>query len=281
MGPRFSRTERGYDTRQVDEYIDQLLAENHELSRANHQFLLLYLKGEIPLPHTDNSDPALDRAKFNHLLERLVDQQPQDPYQDLEELSLEEELARLQQKRPRRKVSVFGILIYVTLAAFIFASYWFGGEIASGPPQDIAGFSAMVVLSSSMQQDIPRDSLIVTRQVDPTRIRIGDDITFLRPDNTTVTHRVVNIHSNYDGSGMRGFETAGTANAQRDEDVVLEDSIVGLVIFHSLILGRVVLVVREHILLVSIFTVATIVMITILRSVLFHGKTKTEPDHIH
>ena len=268
--PGFSRKAHGYDTRQVDAYIDQLLAENHELSRANHQFLLLYLNGEISGIQGDDGENALDKAKINHLLMQFLEQQARDPYEDMD-ISIAE-LAGLQKKRSRFGVSVFGIFFYVILAGFILASYWFGGEISSGPPRNIAGFSAMVVLSRSMQHDIPQDSLILTRQTDPGRIRVGDDITFLGPDNMTITHRVVNIHPNYEDSGMRGFETAGTANAQRDEEVVLAEDIVGRVIFHSVILGRAALFIRTNILLVSIFAVVTIGMITILRSILFRGE---------
>jgi len=278
MIPRFGRKEYGYDMRQVDEYIDKLQVENDALSRANYQLLMLYLEGETGDSSAEDDAFSLNKAMINRRLVQLLDQQAHDPQRDMD-LAMEE-LSNLRQNRPRRKVSVLGLFFYVLLAGFILASYWFGGEITAGPPQNIAGFSAMVVLSRSMQHDIPQDSLIVTRQVDPATIRIGDDITFLRSDNTTVTHRVINIHLNYNDSGMRGFETAGTANAQRDEEVVLASSLVGRVLFHNLILGRAVLFVRTNILLVSIFSVVAVVMITVLRAVLFRDKKGSDADRL-
>ena len=287
MLPQFSRKEHGYDMRQVDEYIDELLAEIRGLSRANHELYLLYLNGELAEPPTDDN-PDLDKAEIQRLLAQLEERQSWQAQQlqqvapierDIEFSSLEEELHRLQQKRTRKiKVPILSILFYMFLAGVILASYWFGGEISAGPPQNVGGFSAMVVLSRSMQHDIPQGSLIVTRRVDPANIRIGDDITFLR-NNTTITHRVVYIHPNYDGRG-RGFETAGTANAQRDQEVVLAEAVVGRVMFHSYILGQTVLFIRTNILLVSIFAVAAIVIISVLRVFIFRNEKKTRKEKV-
>ena len=61
--------------------------------------------------------------------------------------------------------------------------------------KNIGGYSVLNVLSTSMQSEIPKGSLIITSSVDPSTIRLGDDITFLVSNTASVTHRVTVIYN--------------------------------------------------------------------------------------
>ena len=80
-----------------------------------------------------------------------------------------------------------------------------------------------------MQPEIPKGSLILVHHTDPLALENGDNITFMRNWRTAITHKIVDIHENYQGSGSRGFQTQGTNNTNPDREVVLEENVVGKV----------------------------------------------------
>jgi len=147
-------------------------------------------------------------------------------------------------QRQRRGI-LRDILFYVALAAVVVAVFLFRSA-AGGAPVTFMGFSAMRVLTASMQAEIPQGSLIITRSVDPDSLEIGDDITYLAGEATTITHRIVGISENFNGSGERAFVTQGIMNETPDELRVPAANVVGKVIFHNLFLGRLLNFVHEN-----------------------------------
>jgi signal peptidase len=127
-------------------------------------------------------------------------------------------------------------LFYIFLIAAIAAAFFLGGS--GGAPRSLGGYSAMVVLTGSMQRDIPQGSIVVVRQTDPALIRTGDDITYIRQDNVSITHRVMEIYENYEDSGMRGFLMQGTSNPQPDDDIVFANNVIGKVVWHNALIGK-------------------------------------------
>ena len=92
-------------------------------------------------------------------------------------------------------------------------------------------YTFFAVMTSSMHDELPKGSLILTRQTDPSALKEGDNITFVRDWNTTVTHKIFEILENHRETGERGFRTKGTNNLRPDEEIVTEDRIVGKVVF--------------------------------------------------
>jgi signal peptidase len=131
----------------------------------------------------------------------------------------------------------------LALAVIVIAAFSMRSD---GGPRSLLGFSLFTVLTTSMQSEIPKDSLVLDRQVDPAGIQIGDDITYLREDRSTVTHRVVGIYENYGDSGLRAFQTQGIENREPDENVVFPENVVGKVIFHNYEAGAFLRYVQEH-----------------------------------
>ena len=76
-------------------------------------------------------------------------------------------------------------------------------------------YQTYVVVSGSMAPTIPVGAIIVLRPARAEQLRVGDIITFQRPDRPgeLVTHRIVGVE---EGPGGRGLVTKGDANAVPD-----------------------------------------------------------------
>ena len=208
-----------------------------------------------------------DRESIHQLMEDI-----QETFIE-QELIYEEELIAFDEQdfkvlkrksSPTKKIAqiMFTIVSYVFLLVVIAGVALFGGDTSGNtPPRDILGlgYSSMIVLSGSMQREYPRGSMILTRQVDPDTLEIGDDITFLSDrGNRVVTHRIVGIYENYDNR-ERGFRTQGIENSRADYEVVRSANIVGQVIFSSLAIGQGVTFVRSNI----IFIMGAIILLSV------------------
>jgi len=136
----------------------------------------------------------------------------------------------------------------------------------------------MTVLTRSMHDVLPQNALIVTRSVDPHTLQIGDDITFLTPQNTTITHRIVDVVPNYRNTGAPGFQTQGTMNPRPDAEIVPAVNVVGQVIFHNLMIGNAVLFIRTNLILVGVMLAIAVAIIIVLRKLVFTPSPK--PDAV-
>ncbi len=90
-----------------------------------------------------------------------------------------------------------------------------------------AGATPLTVLTSSMEPGLPPGTLIVTRDVAPEDIRIGDVVTYqLRSgDPTVVTHRIIAISKT--AGGEYSFTLQGDNNSEPDADPVREVQVQG------------------------------------------------------
>jgi signal peptidase len=153
------------------------------------------------------------------------------------------EISRADLKSPTSKpksltlsrVSTF-FFYFVLVAAVALA--FFVNRTNGNQPKTLMGYSIFTVLTRSMQSEIPQDSFVLTQKAAPDTLQIGDDITYLRPGDKSVTHRIVAIYDNYNNSGARGFETKGIENPKPDLEVVYAKNVVGKVVFHSLWIGQ-------------------------------------------
>lgn len=119
------------------------------------------------------------------------------------------------QARPRSTFSVvlewagLGVLAVVVFALL---------SLTVGPL--LFPYKALVVYSGSMEPTIPVGAVIIDTPIAAQEVKVGDVITFSRPDrpNELVTHRVVKIVNG--PNGQREWTTKGDANAQPDGWVV-------------------------------------------------------------
>lgn len=142
-------------------------------------------------------------------------------------------------KKTRKRFWWIGeTIFYILLVALVLTTFFLRSN-ADGKPTVFAGFSAFVVETGSMESEIPKGSLVITKRIDAEQLEIGDDITFMSNPTTTVTHRIIGITENFSETGKRGFETQGVMNKHPDKNIVPADNVVGKVVFHSEVLGTI------------------------------------------
>ena len=111
----------------------------------------------------------------------------------------------------------------------------------AGEVPTLGGYSFMRTLTGSMEPAIPVHSFIVTEEVDPSSLQVGDIITFRATESSMEgalnTHRITSV---YEENGQLMFHTKGDANAVEDAAPVAAVNVVGRVVFVSAALGTVV-----------------------------------------
>ncbi len=124
------------------------------------------------------------------------------------------------------------ILLLLLVAAFLFAR-------SEDPDKTLFGYRIYLVLSNSMEPELPEGGVVVVQQAPPTSLQVGDDITFHTSDeeHQVITHRIVEIIDDYEGSGLPGFVTQGIARSTPDNDVRPAESVLGRVVLCIPLLG--------------------------------------------
>jgi signal peptidase len=89
------------------------------------------------------------------------------------------------------------------------------------------GWQGVLVLTGSMEPALQAGGVAFVDRVQPEQVRVGDIITFTRPDSTQqVTHRVIEVVATSDGAR---FRTKGDANDIPDDWIVRRSQLVGKV----------------------------------------------------
>ena len=162
-------------------------------------------------------------------------------------------------------VSIIAEIAFYAGIAVIVAGMLIFSAAGGSSPRTVFGYSAMIMLTGSMQSEIPKDSLVITKHSDPQTIQIGDDISFTMRQGFVVTHRVIGIHEQFSDTGERGFETKGIDNSQADRDIVPAANVIGAVVFHSENIGNVIILIRENMGITIIAVALAIGLITFVR----------------
>jgi len=184
------------------------------LEEINRGYILERLSG-----YSDNSDESTKPISLTSFETEFTEADEPAP--------AEESAAQANDKKRGTSAIISDILFYITITMVLFSA------LASGSgetPRVMMGYSYLSVLSSSMQDEIPKGSLILVKQIDPQALQEGDNITYMRDRSTSVTHKIIGIYENYQNSGARGFQTKGVNNSSPDEDIVYESNVVGKVI---------------------------------------------------
>lgn len=94
------------------------------------------------------------------------------------------------------------------------------------------GIQVFSVISGSMEPEYHVGSLIYVKDVDPSEIKVGDVITYVLPNETPSTHRVIQIDTE-----KQRFYTKGDANETADGAPVHFKNLIGIPIFKIPYLG--------------------------------------------
>ena len=157
-------------------------------------------------------------------------------------------------KRERRKKirfyfnKVAKLLSYAVIVVLIFLGIFFAYYFVSlkayekNPTVNIPRFGLYTIISPSMEPAVKVYDVVVDLNVfNEDDIKKGDVITFISNSNVskglTVTHRVVDIITNADGS--KAYITKGDNNIKADQATVSYKDVLGKVLFKIPQLGRV------------------------------------------
>ena len=99
----------------------------------------------------------------------------------------------------------------------------------------LLGYRVYTVISGSMEPELRVGDLLYVKPVDPSEVKVGDDISFvLNEDLVVATHRVIRIDEQ-----KQHFYTKGIANEIEDTDPVHFNNLIGVVKFNIPLLGYV------------------------------------------
>ncbi|MBQ8401182.1 MAG: signal peptidase I [Clostridia bacterium] len=212
--------------------------------------------------------------------------QPQKTDSDLRKQPVRKEVKHTGRKRPHLdppeqedkpgKLGKLGdILFYVALVVIVGAVIIMSLTSGDGV-KTFLGHSVFFVKTSSMEDVYPKGSMIITRQVDVSELEVGDDITYMTNETTTITHRIISIIENYENTGERGFKTQGVMNKNPDKDIVSAANVVGKVIFGNMFLGTVMLFVSNNWPLLVFFAAVILIMILVMKRI-FREEPEDDP----
>lgn len=160
---------------------------------------------------------------------------------------------RVDRRRLRRKrrvaraasivgTAILGVVMVIAILLLILGGFARGGRAFVG------GYRPLIVLSGSMVPKMPVGSVVISKSIDPTMIKVGDIITFIPRSGVAgtsepfVTHRVVQVLKQATGLS---FVTKGDANNTTDLNPVVAGQVVGRVVLIVPFVGRLSLFVHS------------------------------------
>ena len=162
------------------------------------------------------------------------------------------EVRRQGAESPPEKASLnaVDVLFYMTLVLTFIAVLSSGVEGVK--PKPFFGYSFFIAASGSMEDEIPKNSLILVKAAKTQDLKTGDNITFVRGDYTKATHKIIDVRQNYNNAGATGFQTKGVNNMYPDIDIVNENDVIGKVTFVIPKVGAALSYIAERIYIVFI-----------------------------
>lgn len=116
-------------------------------------------------------------------------------------------------------------------------------EINNNEIPDFFGYTPFVIVSGSMEPNIPVNDMIITKKIKSDDIKVGDIISYKDETNDIViTHRVISIE---EVEGVKYFQTKGDNNKSADKNLVSYSQIEGKYLFKVPLIGRVLNYVRD------------------------------------
>lgn len=91
----------------------------------------------------------------------------------------------------------------------------------------VFGYKPFIVLSGSMETEIHKGDLIITKNIDPEELKVDDVIAFTDAEETVTTHRIIDIVQK---DGVTYFITKGDNNNSQDQNLVEYEDVEGIYI---------------------------------------------------
>lgn len=121
------------------------------------------------------------------------------------------------------------IVICVVLVPILLSNLWIiiQSKTNSDKVPSIFGIKPFMVLSGSMENEIHKGDLIITKEVDPENLNVDDVIAFRDSAGTVTTHRIIDI---VEKEGETYFITKGDNNSTQDQNLVALADVEGIYI---------------------------------------------------
>ncbi len=166
-----------------------------------------------------------------------------------------EELAKINTKL-LIKIVQYVVLTVLVLLVVICAAVFIQTKVNPDKIPSIFGYKPFVVLSGSMETEIFKGDLAVTREVDAESLQKNDIVAFRDAENHVVTHRVVDI---IDVNGEKKLVTKGDNNNNNDSDTVSMKDVEGKYLFKLSGFGNLVMMMQEPLTLVVVLVIILVV----------------------
>lgn len=132
-----------------------------------------------------------------------------------------------------KAIKVIVTLLIILVVALIVIQRVFNNKVSVG------GYRIFTIITESMVPEYKVNDVIISKEIDASEIKIGDDVVYLGKEDTfkdkIITHRVIEID---DSESIRKFTTQGIANTGVDPEID-ETQIYGVVIGKSVILSTI------------------------------------------
>ena len=146
-------------------------------------------------------------------------------------------------------VAILVFLVFICISVFIQT------RVNPNKIPSIFGYKPFVVLSGSMEAEIFKGDLAVTREVDIDTLQENDIVAFRDADNHVVTHRIVDVVTE---NNEKKLITKGDNN-NNDSDMVNVKDVEGKYLFKLSGFGNVVLAMQEPVTLVIVLVLIAVI----------------------
>ncbi len=119
------------------------------------------------------------------------------------------------------------IIACVILIPILLINVWiiFQAKSDEDTIPSVFNYKPFIVLSGSMETEIHKGDLIITKMVDPKTLKVDDVIAFRDAENTVTTHRIIDIVKD---KNETYFVTKGDNNDSQDQNLVEYKDVEGL-----------------------------------------------------
>ena len=133
---------------------------------------------------------------------------------------------------------LFKILLWALEILIVFLALVIVTQRVTGDQKAFLGFRIYNVATGSMEPEYAVGDILISREKDPSTIKVGDNIVYLGNqggyDGKIITHNVIQVEQNENGDYL--FHTKGRANTVEDP-IVHQDQLYGTIVYNNEVLA--------------------------------------------
>ena len=139
---------------------------------------------------------------------------------------------KTKKQSPKALKIIGNILYYIAFLFIVLILLLVAIQRFSNNQIALGGFRMFNILTGSMEPDYKVGDVLISKEIDPAEIQLGDDIVYEGKEepftDLIVTHRVVDLNEEEDGTYK--FITRGLAN-DVDDPIITESQVYGKIIY--------------------------------------------------